>query len=682
MTTVARLAAVLTADTSTFETGMRRASKQITETERNFNRELKRMGVSFDGLGKKVAQFGGVLAAGLSAAKVVGDLRTIINEMDRVGDMSVRLGIATESLSKMAYAASRAGIGIDELEKTISNMQLAIVRSNEGLKNYQRAFTRIGVDWQKLQKLSPEQQFIQLAKTLASIEDPIKRNSAAILLFGGAGLRVVEMVKEGKVPFEQLFAEAQKLGLVFGTDAAQAAGKFNDALEKLQNSYRGFLVSLATSGVIDSAASLLNSLSENMGTLIKSAGLLATVVGGRLLQSFAQLIVSKGMALATTISVNAHLIKLAGVSSSAAIGLTAAATGASALSKGLALLGGPIGILATGVATVILFGDEIMAAADKIQVFGMSLGDIMRGAANVGITAFEGLLKSATGVAMAMVEVYKTAIARIEVAFRTMGNLLTDNAIGRRMGIDVAAPDRATMERAMRGPLQDMSTGFQSGWNMVNLPRVGQDEAGETTEQRQIKETIDLKGQDIKLTEAQIAAEERRKKAVKDLGLTFTSAFEEAVSSGKKLSEVLNALLADIMKIMLRMTVTEPLVGGLRGVFEGFGSSLFGGATGAASIPSHATGSKYVPRDMTARIHRGEMIIPASQVSKMGGGGAVSVVINNNSSSSVSTSANETANGMELTVMIDQAVAENISKPGSRTSQALGNFNSRRIIKR
>lgn len=56
--------------------------------------------------------------------------------------------------------------------------------------------------------------------------------------------------------------------------------------------------------------------------------------------------------------------------------------------------------------------------------------------------------------------------------------------------------------------------------------------------------------------------------AARELGLTFTSAFEDAVVSGKKLSEVLQGLAQDILRIMVRKTVTEPLAN--------FGTSILG----------------------------------------------------------------------------------------------------------
>lgn len=63
----------------------------------------------------------------------------------------------------------------------------------------------------------------------------------------------------------------------------------------------------------------------------------------------------------------------------------------------------------------------------------------------------------------------------------------------------------------------------------------------------------------------------------KELGATFSSAFEDAVVSGKKFSDVLKGLYQDILRIALRKTITEPAGDYLSQLFSG-GFSSYGGA--------------------------------------------------------------------------------------------------------
>lgn len=178
---------------------------------------------------------------------------------------------------------------------------------------------------------------------------------------------------------------------------------------------------------------------------------------------------------------------------------------------------------------------------------------------------------------------------------------------------------------------------------------------------------------------AQADAERERQFLMQQYAFSFESAFEDAILSGKKLSTVLDDLANDILRTVLRTQITAPLTGaitsGIGGMFSG--GSLFSEIFG--SLPSFDVGTDYVPRDMLAMVHKGEAIIPASQ--NKGGGGVVVNVINN-SSANVRTQQSPNGNGVDLRVMIDEAVAANMSRSGSRTSQAMGAYNSRALTRR
>lgn len=82
--------------------------------------------------------------------------------------------------------------------------------------------------------------------------------------------------------------------------------------------------------------------------------------------------------------------------------------------------------------------------------------------------------------------------------------------------------------------------------------------------------------------------------AAKDLGFTFSSAFEDAIISGAKFSDILKGLYDDIMRILLRKTVTEPLAGGIASIIGSIGQAVIGGATSTYSGGSYSGNTNYV----------------------------------------------------------------------------------------
>lgn len=145
---------------------------------------------------------------------------------------------------------------------------------------------------------------------------------------------------------------------------------------------------------------------------------------------------------------------------------------------------------------------------------------------------------------------------------------------------------------------------------------------------------------------------EKLDEAWKDLGLTFASAFEDAIVNGKKFSEVLKGLEADIARILARKLITEPLANSISGALKGVGGTGVGGffsnlfnfgssssaGTGAAgytgsttTVPGlfgqFATGTDYVPQTGPYLLHKGEAVVPANENEWEGGGGDVNLSV-------------------------------------------------------
>lgn len=142
---------------------------------------------------------------------------------------------------------------------------------------------------------------------------------------------------------------------------------------------------------------------------------------------------------------------------------------------------------------------------------------------------------------------------------------------------------------------------------------------------------------------------------------------------------------ADTLRRMAAEALSAQILGnifGSGGAASGFLGSIFGGIAGARANGGPVSGgSTYLVGERGPELFRPSAsgtIIPNHALPT--GGASVSVNIINNSNSQVST--RQGTNGATLDVLIDQAVAQNISMPGSRTNQALSNFNSRGLVRR
>ena len=90
----------------------------------------------------------------------------------------------------------------------------------------------------------------------------------------------------------------------------------------------------------------------------------------------------------------------------------------------------------------------------------------------------------------------------------------------------------------------------------------------------------------------------------KDLGLTFNSAFEDAIFQAESFRDVLAGLAEDIARIILRKNVFEPLANSIGGLFGG-GNGGGGFFDGLKSLFGFASGGSFVIGSNTPKINTG-----------------------------------------------------------------------------
>ena len=114
------------------------------------------------------------------------------------------------------------------------------------------------------------------------------------------------------------------------------------------------------------------------------------------------------------------------------------------------------------------------------------------------------------------------------------------------------------------------------------------------------------------------------KDAARELGLTFQSAFEDAIVGGNKLSDVLKGLAQDLTRLVIRKSITEPLAAAA----SDFISSAFGGTpTPRATGGSALAGKSYIVGDGG----RPELFVPDVNgriVPSVPGGGGMNFTLN------------------------------------------------------
>ncbi len=336
------------------------------------NKEATGLSGTFGRLKDATAGIGGALGALVPAAGIAGLTamgKRAIDAADNLNDLSQRTGVAVPILSKFGAAAEDSGSSIDEVAKAMGRLSRGIVdpasKTNEALK-------AIGISSTDAQgKIrGVDAIMLDLADKFAKMPDGAQKTALAMELFGKAGMNLIPMLNGGRDALSQYSA-------TIDTEMAQAADKFNDALNNIARSVAGPFNEAVTAllPLITQVAEAIAGLAQWFSGLPQPlqatiAGVAALVAGLVILAPAISAIVSVGTALAGVFAGGAIFASIAGALGAVVPAVTAVGSALSGLLPILAaVFTGPVGwialIVAAGVA-IFTFRDQIGQAFGAI----------------------------------------------------------------------------------------------------------------------------------------------------------------------------------------------------------------------------------------------------------------------------------------------------------------------------
>jgi hypothetical protein len=231
-----------------FTQGMDQASrvadKRMREIERRANAFGRTIGSSIRSAGAQFLAFAGVsLTIGAAFDKIKG----AIDLADETRDLSIRLGVSTEAISTLRYAAEQTGTDMDVLAKGMKILAKNAADAINPTSSQAKVFNALGIsvtdaagNLKQLDTLIPE-----IATKFAGMADGTTKAALAQALFGKSGLELTEFLNQGGQGLDDFRAKAERLGIVISQDTADAADKFNDDLNDLKSATGGLALQVA-----------------------------------------------------------------------------------------------------------------------------------------------------------------------------------------------------------------------------------------------------------------------------------------------------------------------------------------------------------------------------------------------------------------------------------------------------
>ncbi|MEY5101252.1 MAG: hypothetical protein RJA36_3971 [Pseudomonadota bacterium] len=544
------------------EARLARLEQDMSRATKLVERSAGQMERSFAAAGRQITSALGAISATVVVGAMTQIASATIKGIDALNDFADATGTTVENASALEDIARRTGSSVESVSGALIKFNAQI---QEGLKpgsEAARVFELIGLNAKELAAIDPAEALLKTAQALAQFEDNGNKARIIYALFGKSTREVAPLLKD--------LAESGKLNATVTAQQAAEAEKFEKAMARLSKNITDVARAIASDllGPINQLIERVTLAREKLGGF---GGIVAAAFGsGAARQDFD----SPQKAL------DYYSAKLSEIDGK----IKAIQANPD---------GGPLGELADR--------NKLNALRANREEVG-KLADLYRGMVNAG-GAGGGrgtggntgrpslpLLPPAAGGAgkAGKVEIpfaitdaresYKSAFLKAEKDYEETDKLLTQiqakaDEAARKLRESISEEGRRVFE-ATRTPAEQLAAEIDKLNKLLQAGAIDWDTY--TRAQLDAQERFDKSAAGIKDQAS------KTKSLGEELGLSFTSAFEDAIVGGNSLRDVLKGLEADIIRIVTRKLITEPLGNALTGMLGGGGSG--GGGNFLASI--------------------------------------------------------------------------------------------------
>lgn len=250
-------------------------SANTTNLVAGFNKAKGVIGSLGGVLGSAKAQLAGFISVAGIATGITALTTDCMDAIDSLGELATKLGVTTAGLSALQYAAGQSDVEVSTLEGGLKKLTIKLGEAQNGSKAANEAFKSLGLSASALSGMGVDQAFVKIAEKIASIQDPAKRASAAVAIFGKAGADLLPLLVEGQGGIDALRAEAEALGLVLNDVDVAKVKEANDAINKVKLAFVGIgnQIAIAVAPIVTDLAEKFTSFGlvgkDSMATISK-----------------------------------------------------------------------------------------------------------------------------------------------------------------------------------------------------------------------------------------------------------------------------------------------------------------------------------------------------------------------------------------------------------------------------
>lgn len=229
-----RLKDLFTGQVGKITAGYRKIGDEAETASRRTDNAFRKTDKVLTGITSMAGRLAGLLGVSVGVGAAGREFSKLVDEADRLGKVSQKLGFSVEELQRLGFAAERNGVQFDTMAVAVQRMTRRLAEvANTGKGEAAPALDALGLSAEKLNSLNLEDRMALLADAFANISDQGERVRIAFKLFDTEGVDMVRVLQEGSAAFRKLTAAAGKFGRIIDKETTRQAAEFNDTLKQL-----------------------------------------------------------------------------------------------------------------------------------------------------------------------------------------------------------------------------------------------------------------------------------------------------------------------------------------------------------------------------------------------------------------------------------------------------------------
>lgn len=219
-----------------------RRLKQLKDRSNQATASMKTQTATVNTLGSSFRRMAGFAVGIFGVHQALNAVSNSLEEMDQTAKKARQLGLLTEDLIALRFAAAEmSGVASTTVDTALQRMTRRIAEAAAGSGEAKKAIEELGLSAVELNEMGPAMAFRAIADAMQGVKSQSDRVRLAFKLFDSEGAILVNTLEGGSAALEQMEQRAKSLGLVFDEETAAGVEKANDALFELKASFSGLV---------------------------------------------------------------------------------------------------------------------------------------------------------------------------------------------------------------------------------------------------------------------------------------------------------------------------------------------------------------------------------------------------------------------------------------------------------